>query len=296
MTRIFALIVGIDSYKSGYTWNLQSSTHDAKQIRNWLTKDLHVPSDHISLLLDRKATRENLQAELIRHFLQNPAIQPGDAMLFYFAGHGSSIEAPPGWYETDDLSEEDNNVVNVLCTYDHDCRRKDGSEGRTVGISDRALLSFMDDLAIEKGNNITLILDTCFAADMHSSKRLMHLSDTRWTKTVKAGPSDLLMEAESGISTSFTRRSRPGFSQTSSNYSVIAACLPGERAAENKVGGRFTSSLLNAVVRFHFTRLRKHFVDLSCLIETPSVNLAIILGDSIERCGRTHGRPSASIV
>ena len=89
----------------------------------------------------------------MKHLVNNPAIEPGDAIIFYFAGHGSSLRAPKGWFGHNSKS------VEVLCSYDHDTK---GPSGRVPGLSDRSLHAMMKDLASVKGDNITLILDCSF--------------------------------------------------------------------------------------------------------------------------------------
>ena len=114
--RLFALVIGIDNYKSGDIWNLESAVHDAKKVGRWLLRDLQVPREQISLLLDDKATRQGIVDSFSKHLINNPAIQRGDAILIYFAGHGSQMLAPQGWY--DDPSA----TVDIICSYDHDTK------------------------------------------------------------------------------------------------------------------------------------------------------------------------------
>ena len=108
--RLFALIVGIDKYKSGNIWDLETCVNDAQSIKRWLTHDLHVPRDRICLLTDKQATQRNIEDSFMKHLVNNPAIEPGDAIIFYFAGHGSSLRAPKGWFGHNSKS------VEVLCS------------------------------------------------------------------------------------------------------------------------------------------------------------------------------------
>ncbi|EGO00098.1 hypothetical protein SERLA73DRAFT_88957, partial [Serpula lacrymans var. lacrymans S7.3] len=148
--RAFALIIGIDDYKSGSIWNLQSCCDDAIRVKQWLIQELLVPKPHISTLLNNDATKRRIEDVFMAHFVNNPDIQRGDAMIIYFAGHGSSVPRPRDWGEGKFAS------VQVLCPYDHDTR---GPEGRVAGISDRSLNAMLAELCKVKGDNITLILD-----------------------------------------------------------------------------------------------------------------------------------------
>lgn len=86
--RVFALIIGIDRYKSGNVWNLTSCEDDAQNMKRWLTQSLSVPRDHICLLLNNKATKQRIEDSFMAHLVNNPEIESGDAIIIYFAGHG----------------------------------------------------------------------------------------------------------------------------------------------------------------------------------------------------------------
>ncbi|TFK89096.1 hypothetical protein K466DRAFT_519659 [Polyporus arcularius HHB13444] len=236
--QVFALIVGIDKYQAGNIWNLDAAVDDARSIERWLTSDLQVPRDHICTLLDAQATKRNIEERFVSHLLNNSAIEPGDAIIVYFAGHGSSIRAPPGWF---DRGRGD---VSVLCTYDYDTKLPKGQTN--AGISDRSLHAMLQDLARAKGDNITLILDTCFSLPTTSNDDPKERRFTRFTPTRKATSEDLL----AGLwSTATPHKAEPvasrGFTGVSSDsHVVLAACSSGWAATERKDGGNFTRALL----------------------------------------------------
>ncbi|EED85413.1 predicted protein [Postia placenta Mad-698-R] len=235
-TRVFALIIGIDKYKSGGIWNLESSVDDAKNIKHWLTHDLHVPRDQVCLLLDAEATKRKIEDKFTSHLLRNPAIEPGDAILVYFAGHGSRMRSPPGWFENG------KGEVEMLCPYDHDTR---SGEGRIAGISDRSLHTMLRELCQAKGDNVTLMLDTCFSPP-RTAEGSRNRSHVRFSPTLKASPDDLLSGLWRSASSDKNQHSASrGFTATShSTHVVFAACGAGWVATEGKAGGNFTSSLM----------------------------------------------------
>ncbi|KAI0766506.1 hypothetical protein BC629DRAFT_890682 [Irpex lacteus] len=232
-SRVFALIIGIDEYKSGNVWNLESCVDDAQCIRQWLSHDLHVPRNQIQLLTNSQATKRAIEDAFMAHLVNNIDIDRDDAILIYFAGHGSSVHSPRGWY-TDGMKD-----VEVLCPYDHDCK---SLEGRVAGISDRSFHAMLRDLAEVKGNNITVILDCCFSA--HTTVR--ERRHVRWTPTTKAVPDDLYKglwrSALDGSNVDTVR----GFARTSCDtHVVLAAARSGASAFEGKGGGLFTRALLS---------------------------------------------------
>ncbi|KAJ3536712.1 hypothetical protein NM688_g6797 [Phlebia brevispora] len=230
-SRIFALIIGVDKYKSGNIWNLESCVDDAQVIKRWLSHDLHVPREQICLLTDSHATKRAIEDSFMSHLVNNPAIEQGDAILIYFAGHGASIQSPRGWY-ADGIKD-----VEVLCPYDYDAKN---SDGRVAGISDRSFHAMLSDLAATKGDNITVILDCCFSAPQSFIDR----KHTRWTPTQKATGDDLFACMWKNARAS-SMESPSGFTQVSkATHVVLAAAQGGDIAIEGKGGGLFTRAFL----------------------------------------------------
>ncbi|KAJ7034937.1 hypothetical protein C8F04DRAFT_904620, partial [Mycena alexandri] len=223
--RLFGLIVGIDSYKQGTIWNLESCVDDAKKVQRWLLKDLKVPKDHVCMLLDKEATKDNIERSFSSHLIQNTKTQRGDAMIVYFSCHGSTVR----WAEGPG--------TEVLCTYDF-------GQGNVVGLLDRALQTMLLDLSKAKGDNITIILDSCFSP-LQSPANIRDRRNTRWT------PSDKIVshDASPGRPTILARDDLRdvGFHRALESYTLLAACPSGEKALEGKEGGRFTSALLETV-------------------------------------------------
>ncbi|TCD70321.1 hypothetical protein EIP91_003950 [Steccherinum ochraceum] len=237
-TRLFALIIGVDKYKSGNIWDLETCVDDAHSIKHWLTHDLHVPRSQICLLTNEMATQRAIEESFMSHLVTNPAIERDDAILIYFAGHGSSIRAPRGWFE--DGSKE----VELLCPYDHDMK---SSSGRVAGISDRSLHAMIQDLSEAKGNNITLIFDSSFSAPT-SRVALRERRHSRWTPTTKATSDDLHASLWRNTSTgSPSQKPIRGFARIGyDSHIVIAACGHGQSAIETKGGGNFTQAFIAA--------------------------------------------------
>lgn len=92
--RVFALVVGIESYQVGAGWSLPGPARDAVRFADWLTGPAGVPQDHVHLLLSPlhqrraetcpSATLENVHRAL---FEELPKCD-GDLLWIYWAGHG----------------------------------------------------------------------------------------------------------------------------------------------------------------------------------------------------------------
>ncbi|KAJ6513344.1 caspase domain-containing protein [Mycena sanguinolenta] len=228
---LFGLLIGIDQYKSGALWNLESCVEDAKSVHRWLVKDLQVPKDQLCLLLDKDATKDNIERCFSTHLIHNTKISHGDAIVIYFAGHGSTIPVPANWFHRG----SDSGTAEVLCSYDF-------GHGGVAGISDRSLHAMLADLCEAKGDNITLILDSCFSP-IQSPANMRERHRTRWTPSEKVSPRDLL----AGLWSTASKRNYPrdvGFYNSTESHTLLAACSPGEKAMEGKEGGKFTAALL----------------------------------------------------
>lgn len=253
-TRVFALVVGIDNYKSRNIWNLHSCVEDAKRVKRWLIDGLNTPEDQICVLIDSQATKQKIEDSLMEHLVNNASIQKNDAIIIYFAGHGSSLVAPRDWFQDADNTAE----VQVICPYDHDTNT---TQGRIAGISERSLHALIDDLSSTKGNNVTLILDCCFSPSP-IPRNFLDRRITRWTRTTRAVPDDLYR----GLWTS--ARGKPHtshfgfFNPRLTTHVLLAACSLGNKATEGKGGGKFTTSLIRGM-----TELPLHCTSYAHLIE-----------------------------
>lgn len=101
------------------------------------------------VLLDEFATRDNIISTFRTHLTRNDNIRcKGDALIFFFAGHGSRTEAPPDWPVVGGL-------IETICPYDDG---KQVSENEYVhGIPDLAIIALVRELAAQKGDNIVRV-------------------------------------------------------------------------------------------------------------------------------------------
>jgi uncharacterized caspase-like protein len=86
----WALIIGINKYR--HSAPLEIATADAEAIQNAVIEVLGFPKTNVSMLLDEKATRRRIMEE----FLSYESLDPDDRLLFFFAGHGATVEGARG--------------------------------------------------------------------------------------------------------------------------------------------------------------------------------------------------------
>ena len=152
--HFWALIIGNDRYQSS---PLGGCVNDAHLIEGFIITYLNVPRGHIRLL-------ENADRDTITNALydlrDNKDIQPGDNILIYFSGHGSSYDASD--YFTTLAARAGS--MEAICPIDR---------GRVLDISEHELNSILSEIRAAKGSNITVFLDCC-----HSGGALRALGDT----------------------------------------------------------------------------------------------------------------------
>lgn len=111
----YALLVAIDDYSNvpGAS-NLPGCSHDLKSVREMLVK-LGYPSANIVSLVDGQATKAGVMRGLDQLTAKAKA---GDAVVFYYSGHGAQVP---------DMNDEDepDNLDETLVTYDFDPRSKE---------------------------------------------------------------------------------------------------------------------------------------------------------------------------
>lgn len=110
---IKAVLVGVDVYQRDDVPRLQGCVNDVALVRRILKEYLDVPNDDIRIAVNERATKENIVHRLEVMIDQ---AQAGDALVFYFSGHGSQIRDRSGDELGDFLDE-------VICPYDIDWDR-----------------------------------------------------------------------------------------------------------------------------------------------------------------------------
>jgi hypothetical protein len=111
--RIRAVLVGVDEYARADIPSLRGCVNDVALVRQLLKQYLGVPNEDIRVVVNRRATKQNI---LRRLFATIERAEPGDVVVFYFSGHGSQIRDRDGDELADGLDE-------LICPYDMDWDR-----------------------------------------------------------------------------------------------------------------------------------------------------------------------------
>lgn len=87
----YAILVGVNDYKDDRIDDLRYSTSDAISIAELLTNDLGYDPKNVIVLLDENATRKNI-VDTMSYFIRDESISKNSQLLFYYAGHGSTVK------------------------------------------------------------------------------------------------------------------------------------------------------------------------------------------------------------
>ena len=88
-----ALLIGIDTYRSGQLDPLRGAVADAEAVNRFLCDELHVPDSQIVLLRNEEATQDAI-LERIEALGAIVTLHRDDPILIYFAGHGAATTRP----------------------------------------------------------------------------------------------------------------------------------------------------------------------------------------------------------
>lgn len=135
----WALVVGISNFKDP-SINLKFAAKDAIDFKNFLVNKAHFAPDHVKLLVDGDAKRENIVGQLGDQWLGRVANRD-DLVVVYISSHGSSAQEQAGG-------------VNFLVAHD---TRKDSL--LATGIPMQWLTGIVKDQV--HSDRVVLILDVC---------------------------------------------------------------------------------------------------------------------------------------
>jgi tetratricopeptide (TPR) repeat protein len=222
----WALVVGISNFKDP-SINLKFAAKDATDFKNYLINDAGFKSDHVKLLTDAAATRENIVAYLGDQWLKKVA-KPDDLVVVYISSHGTAAEQQAG--DTNFIVPYDSNLQNVILT----------------GIPMQWLTSGIGNLLCCR--RIVMVLDVCHSGAAGAGKA------AAGSTADKDGPRDVASAkgqdegGEKGLS-----RSQEGFDpdkiQVGKGQMILAASQAEQISWESKryANGVFTRRLLEGL-------------------------------------------------
>ncbi|CAE6454717.1 unnamed protein product [Rhizoctonia solani] len=154
-SNFHALVIGINQYL--HHSQLQGAVNDANAFKSYLLDDLLVPEEQITTLFDAEATRAGI-IQAFQNLATDPTIQQNDPIIIYYAGHGAEIQPPP--------NRRDLAGSMVQCLVPQDAGTRDLGTTVVPPIPDFTISSLLNRIANAKGDNISVIFDSCHSASV----------------------------------------------------------------------------------------------------------------------------------
>ncbi|PPQ97854.1 hypothetical protein CVT26_013023 [Gymnopilus dilepis] len=234
---MFALVIGIDNYASDNIQSLHGSVADARAFKAYLTDTLLTPEDHIMILENAFATRIAIMDGL-RRLAADPRIGTGDPVIIFYAGHGSRARVVTNKQST----EATTNVPVILPS---DVLGPSRGDNIVQPIPYYVIDALLGDIAQRKGNNVVLVLDSCFS----SASKGTHPKSS-FVRAVDLPP-NFCFHAD----TEHEHLLQSPFFSLSS-YVLLSACSSSGQAWERDGRGVFTFALLDLLCTMSIVELR----------------------------------------
>lgn len=211
-----ALIVGIDNYQfAPKIPQLHGCVNDAQLMQAVLEEQFGFAAGNITLVTNEQATRDGMLAALDALVA---ATQPGDIVVFYYAGHGSQM--------TDREGDEPSGLDSTLMPVD-----SEGWSGQNRDITDDEIHLRLLALGA-KTDFITLIVDACHSATVSrdafgvSSRGVP--ADTRPASDLPPSPIPSASTRSAGVGD----HGPSGWMPLANQYVLIAGCRDEEISFE----------------------------------------------------------------
>ncbi|CAE6381270.1 unnamed protein product [Rhizoctonia solani] len=238
---LYALVIGVNNYPN--LDPLTGAVADADRMRDFLTSDLQVPADHVINLRNKEASR----AAIIQSFHKlrdDSRIVKGDPILIYYAGHGGSSKQPIDKWKGGRANE-----IQVIFPYDYGV--PETGPGDLINcIPDYTIAALLDELAAVKGNNITVVFDSCHSASgSRDGFGVFSSTQPRYAPVQYDIPSNLDADIfKTAPARQIKSRSvEPLLCTDQASHVLLAACGSREKAWEQNHQGQFTTALLQAL-------------------------------------------------
>lgn len=235
-----AFLSGIRAYRSGVT-ELRGATGDVDKMYHLLTEAYGFPPENICVLKGSKASYAGFKASF-ESALINRDLKSDDAVVIFFAGHGSQLADIVG-KDTNQIKDEIDGKDETLYLYDSETSTREADTDVPQLRDDE--FNAMIARVYAKTTNITVLLDSCNSG---SATRAL---DSPYTNRFVA-PSDEELEEISrvGVGGRAARGSETGVMSLESmpDLVVFSASTDGQSALETGGSGLFTDAIINTLV------------------------------------------------
>ena len=228
MGKVYALLIGIDSYPEG-TRSLEGCVNDVDDVEDYLTQ--HYSDLALLKLTNADATYANVIAQIRGHLGQ---AGKDDVAYLHYSGHGARSKAAPEFLRFDGDKRDE----GLVC---HDSR-----VGDNYDLADKELAWLISELARNEPH-IAWVLDCC-----HSGTGTRDLDGARLAGVRGVGDGNFPRKIETYLEGQYAagQRGADGLPQIpQSRHMLMAACDKDETAKEDLVHlrGVFTRSVFDVL-------------------------------------------------
>ncbi|MBX9688458.1 MAG: tetratricopeptide repeat protein [Candidatus Obscuribacterales bacterium] len=206
----WALVVGISNFADP-SINLKYAAKDAIDFSNYLLKDANFAADHVKVLTDKDAGRDNIVKQLGDAWLGRRAA-PDDLVVIYFSSHGS-------------VSKNEAGGVNFLVAYD---TKPDAL--LSTGIPMQWLSQMIKEQV--HSNRVVLLMDVCHSGSSTGEKGLVRDNNFNVAQipigegqaiVCSSAPEQVSWESKNYANSVFTHRLIEGLKQNNSQADLNQA-------------------------------------------------------------------------
>ncbi len=216
-----ALLVGINDYGNDYM-NLRGCINDISNMRDILKTYYGFTNDEIRVVVDSRATRENIIHRLEWMIEES---KPGDFFVFHFAGHGSQIRDRSG----DELSDH---LDEILCPVDVDF------DGYYIVDDDlEQIFSKLDPNVL-----LEVFLDCCHSGSGTRAFNPSMFEEGGRRPRYLPPPFDITSRFEGEEDTLPKTRSFHAEKRSTRNHVLWSACRSDQLASDAQVGGNYNGA------------------------------------------------------
>jgi hypothetical protein len=176
----YAVVIGVEQYRQGLA-SVEFASHDARVMRDYLTKSLGYPEENVVTLTDEQAAKSDIE-KYIERWLPN-RVEAGSSVLVYYSGHG----AP------NPITQE-----SFLVPYDGD--------PTFLEVTGYSLKRLYEQLGKLPAKNVVVMLDSCFSGTGERSviAKGMRPAVINVENPLLAGEKIVVLSAGTGAQTSST--------------------------------------------------------------------------------------------
>ncbi|MDZ4832286.1 MAG: tetratricopeptide repeat protein [Candidatus Melainabacteria bacterium] len=224
----WALVVGLSNFKDPAI-NLQFAAKDAMDFRNYLIFEANFKPDHVKLLLDEHATRDNIISHLGDKWLRKNA-KNDDLVVIYVSTHGTSARKDVG--NANFIVAYETNLNNAVLS----------------GIPMQFFTAGVRDMI--PSQRVVIVMDVCHGGAIRENSLATAIgAKEKETHHTAAGSKAIILQPDMRVKASTAAGTHPGALSVGTGQIVVASSDSDQVSWESRLypNGVFTRQLIEAL-------------------------------------------------